>query len=114
MATYSELSKKYAQRIRSAITDDGFSRFQEVSTSKFRYSTTFDVLKEIRNEINNLVYERTQKPLSDSDKKRIYEHISRELRLPSYKYLSEQAIVKAASNDDLTDLIDAINDILQG
>ena len=114
MVTFSELSKKYAQRIRSAITNDGFNRLQEVSTSKFRSSGTFDVLKEIRNEINNLVYEENQKPLSDSDKKRIYEDISQELRLPRYKPLSEQAIVKAASNDDLTDLIDAINDIVQG
>ncbi len=114
MPTYSEFSKGYAQRIRSAITNDGFAGLEKISVSRFQYSRTLAVLKEIRNEINNLVYDQTRKPLSASDKERIYEHISQELRLSSHKYLSERAIVKAASNDDLTGLIDIVNDILRG
>ena len=83
MATYNEVSKRYVQRIRVALERDGFSGTRRITNFEFRYSNTFTVLKEIRDDINDLVYEKSQKPLSNTDKQKIYEGISEELRLPS-------------------------------
>lgn len=112
MATYDELSRKYVEKILNAIRQDNFQTTIRITSYDFKRSATFAVLKEIRSEINGVVYENTQRPLSDTDKNDLYRQISEKLGLPSYRQLSENKIIKATSNDDLTDLLDAIDSIL--
>lgn len=112
MATLNEQAKKYTDKILAAIRQDNFQTLIRITPYDFKRSATFEVLQVIRNEINGLVYEETNKPLSDTDKSELYRKISEQLRLPSYRQLSERVIIKATSDDGLTDLIDAINSIL--
>lgn len=113
MATYEELSRKYVDKILAAIKQDNFQKSIRITSYDFKPSATFAALREIRSEINGLVYQETQQPISEADKSNLYKQLSEKLGLPSYRQLSENTIVKAISNDDLADLIDAVNDIIK-
>lgn len=112
MPTYDDFSKKYAKQILEAFQRDGFTAYTKVSTQSLRGSSTVAALKSIKQEIDTLVYEGTSTRLSIADKNRIYEGLSLELRLPSLQ--KSISLCEAASNDDLTDLVDTVDNILKG
>ena len=82
--------------------------FQEV----IKNSKTLQTAKEIGREIDGLVYTASRQPLSDADKRAIKELIDRELGLPTR--MQKSFAVESASNDDLSDLADVIENILGG
>ncbi|ODS31580.1 MAG: hypothetical protein SCARUB_03301 [Candidatus Scalindua rubra] len=112
MATFQELGKQYARRIREAFIADGFSRFKSISPYDLKLSSTLRELKAIHSEIDRLVYTDTNESLSEADKNRIITEIQKELHLPTFR--QTEMIFKAASNDDLTDLANEIENILRG
>jgi len=113
MATFQELASKYAERIKAAISSDGFSSRSKLSPQDLRHSQTLREAKLIKQEIDGLVYSQSQKALTDADKRSIIEKIDGELGLPKNIQKSYH-IVEAASNDDLADLADEIENILGG
>ena len=113
MATFQELARDYAERIKGAISSDGFSDRSKVLPQDLRNSQTLREAKRIKQEIDGLVYTQSQKPLSDSDKRSIIEQIDNELGLPK-NIQKSYYIVESASNDDLADLADEIENILGG
>lgn len=112
MPTYEEFYRQYARRILEALERDGFSPFHRVTTMQLRGSYTLAELKRIKNEIDGLVYEGTTNRLSIEDRNRIYRGLSAELRLPTLQKSID--LCEAASNDDLTDLVGTIDNILKG
>ena len=112
MPTYEDFYKQYARRILQALERDGFSPYSRVTTAQLRGSSTLSELKAIKREIDGLVYEGTSNKLSIQDRNRIYRGLSEELRLPTLQKSIE--LCEAASNDDLTDLVDTIDNILKG
>lgn len=113
MATFQELEKEYAKRIKTKIVSDGFTSTSKVSPQDLLHSRTLQEAKKIRREIDLLVYSKSEKPLSESDKYKIIEGIDKELGLPK-KIERNFSIVESASNDDLADLADAIENMLGG
>ncbi len=112
MPTFEELSSQYAKRIFDAISKDGFKPYGRLTASDLRGSWTLAVLKEIRKEIDGLVYTKDQNPLTDFDKNKIHDGLARLLRLSSYQ--ESIKLTESASNDDFTDLVDTIDNILKG
>ncbi len=112
MATINELARQYAERISKAIAEDGFSRGTEISASVLRASKTIRAIKSVKTEIDELTYTETIKPISETDKGKIVAGIQKELRLPTQRQM--EIILEAASNDDLSDLADEIENILRG
>lgn len=112
MPSFDDFSKKYARQILEAFHRDGFTVYTRISVQNLRGSNTVSVLKSIKQEIDSLVYEGSTTTLSIADKNKIYEGLSRELRLPSLQKSAE--FCEAASNDDLTDLVDTVDNILKG
>lgn len=112
MATFQELASGYAKRIREAIALDGFTNRARVAPHEIRNSRTLQAAKEINREIDGLIYTESRQPLSDADKRTIKELIDRELGLP--RRLQKGFALEAASNDDLSDLADVIENILGG
>jgi len=112
MATFNELAKRYAQRILDAIAQDGFSEYTTITASALRASKTVQEIKTVKRNIDGLVYTETEKPISESDKTRIIIEIQKELHLPSQRQM--ELVLEAASNDDLSDLADEIENILKG
>lgn len=112
MPSFEELAAQYASRIRVALGEDRFSTKAFLGPGDVRSSRTLAVLKTIDGEINGLVMSDTKKPLTPEQKRRIYEGIARELGLVDLTI--GEAIVKAASNDDITDLVNYIDRIIRG
>ncbi len=112
MATYEDFYKQYAKRILAAIGKDGFSPYSRITASQLRGSNTLSELKSIKQAIDGLVYEGTDNHLSTEDRNRIYRGLSQALRLPTLQKSID--LCEAASNDDLTDLVDTIDNILKG
>ncbi|PHR68283.1 hypothetical protein [Alcanivorax sp.] len=112
MASFNELAKEYAQRIKQAIKRDGFSHGRKITGSNVQGSETLREAKAIKRDIDNLVYTSSNQPLTPQDRKRIIEQIDRELGLP--KRIIEEGFVTNASNDDFSDLADEIENILKG
>lgn len=112
MATFNELAKQYTQRILAAIRQDGFSKYTKITASSLSSSKTIQELRSVRKDINELVYIEGRKPLSEADKTRIIVEIQKELHLPTQRQM--ELIFEAASNDDLSDLADEIENILKG
>lgn len=112
MPTFSELGKGYAERIRAALAKDGFTTSSRVSASDLIYSATLRELKAIKIDIDGLVYTESRKALTESDKGRILAEIQKQLYLPNLRQM--ERMIKAASNDDLSDLADEIDNILKG
>ena len=112
MATFNELAKQYAQRIKDSIRRDGFRLNQRITRSDIISSQTLSESKAVKREIDNLVYQNNNQPLTDVDKHRIIEQIDSELGLPKRK-LNEE-FVSNASNDDFSDMADEIENILKG
>ncbi len=110
MPSFDELSKQYAERIRAAARLDGNISY---TLSNITKSYLLQTLKSIKNEIDSLVYESSTRPLSIEDKNRILRDISVKLNASAYRQLSEHILIKAASNDGLSDLIDIVNQILR-
>lgn len=100
MATFQELARDYARRIREAIASDGFTRGAKASPQDLRNSKTLQEAKKIRREIDGLVYTQNNNPLSEADKRRIKELVDQELGLP--KKIQEGYGIESASNDDLS------------
>lgn len=113
MATFQELARDYAKRIKEAISSDGFTSRSRISPQDLRGSRTLREAKTIKREIDGLVYTQNQKPLSDADKRNIIEQIDQELGLPR-RIEKRYHIVESASNDDLSDLADEIENVLGG
>lgn len=113
MATFQELAKDYAKRIKDAMVSDGFTSKSKISSQDLRNSKTLQEAKQIKRDIDGLVYTQSRKPLSEDDKRKIFEQIDKELGLPK-KIQKSQYIVESASNDDLSDLADVIENILGG
>ena len=112
MATFQELASGYAKRIREAIALDGFTNRTRVASHEIKNSKTLQTAKEIGREIDGLVYTASRQPLSDADKRAIKELIDRELGLPTR--MQKSFAVESASNDDLSDLSDFIENIIGG
>lgn len=112
MATFNELAQQYAQRILAAISQDGFSKYTKITASSLSVSRTIQEIKSVKSDIDSLVYTKSRKPLSEADKTRIIIEIQKELRLPSQRQM--EMVFEAASNDDLSDLADEIENILKG
>lgn len=112
MASFQELAQGYAKRIKQAITSDNFNRFR-ILTQDLRYSKTLREAKAIKSEIDSLVYSESNKPIGEDDKRKIIELIDQELGLVR-KSQKGYHLVEAASNDDLSDLADEIENILGG
>lgn len=112
MPTFQELASSYAQRIRDAVELDGFQAKNKIISEEIKKSRTLQVAKDINREIDGLVYTSNNQPLSESDKRAIKELIDRSLRLP--KIRQEGYALEAASNDNLSDLADVIENILSG
>jgi len=112
MPTYSELAKQYSDRIKSALAKDGFTVTSRISASNLRYSATLKELKAIKSDIDSLVYTESRKSLSENDKSRVLVEIQQELHLPNLRQMEN--LVESASNDDLSDLADEIENILKG
>lgn len=113
MATFQELARDYAKRIKDAIASDGFTSRSRVSPQDLRNSRTLQEAKKIKREIDDLIYTQSKKPLSEEDKRKIIEGIDQELGLPKNIQKSYN-IVESASNDDLADLADVIENVLGG
>ncbi|WP_010605706.1 hypothetical protein [Pseudoalteromonas maricaloris] len=113
MATFQELARNYAERIRSAIASDGLSNRTKVYADDLRGSNTLLEAKRIKREIDSLVYSGSNTPLSEADKRDILERLNQELGLPTHRQKSF-GIVESASNDDLADLADEIENVLGG
>jgi len=113
MATFQELARDYAKRIKDAIASDGFTSRSKISPQDLRNSRTLQEAKKIKREIDDLIYTQSKLPLSEDDKRRIIEQIDQELGLPKNIQKSYN-IVESASNDDLADLADEIENVLGG
>ena len=112
MATFQELARDYAERIRKNIELDRFSGYYKIPVESIRNSRTLQEAKAIKREIDQLVYINSNLPLSESDKDAIKGLIDRELGLP--QNLLKSYAIESASNDDLADLADAIENVLRG
>ena len=113
MATFQDLAKDYAKRIKEAIASDGFTGISRISPQNLLYSRTLQEAKEIKSEIDGLVYSKDNKPLSEDDKHNLIEQIYQELGLPR-RIQKNHNIIESASNDDLSDLADEIENLLGG
>lgn len=113
MATFPERAKDYAKRIREAIASDGFTSRSKISPQDLLNSKTLREAKDIKRAIDGLIYTQSKKPLSENDKRQIIEQIDQELGLPR-KIQKGYNIVESASNDDLSDLADEIENVLGG
>lgn len=112
MPTFQELASGYAKRIRDAIEIDKFTNRKQILAHEIKNSRTLQVAKDISREIDGLVYTNNNQPLSEADKRAIKELIDRALQLP--RRLHEGYSLEAASNDNLSDLADVIENILSG
>lgn len=113
MTTLQELAKNYAKRIKDAITSDGFANQTRIKNRDFRSSKTLQEAKKIKQEIDGLVYTQSNKPLTDDDKRKIIKEIDQELGLQR-NIQKSYSVVESASNDDLSDLADEIENVLSG
>lgn len=112
MASFNELAKAYANRIRQAIRSDGFIPERTITGTSVQRSETLKEAKLVKREIDNLVYTKSNQALTPQDKKLIIEQVDQELGLP--KRIVEKSFVINASNDDFSDLADEIENILKG
>lgn len=113
MATIQELARGYAKQIKDAIASDGFTSRARVSPQELQNSKTLIELRKVKREIDGLIYTPSNKPISDIDKRNIIEQVDQELGLPTTAQKSFN-IVESASNDDLSDLADVIENVLGG
>ncbi len=111
MPTYSALAKQYSDRIKSALTKDGFTVSSRISPSSLRNSATLKELRAIRTDIDGLVYTEFGKSLSENDKNRVIGQIQKELSMPDPMRMEKQ--VKSAKNDLLPELAETIQNILK-
>lgn len=106
--SFKAVGLEYAERIRAAVrTDTAHGRLS--SPDSFRSSDTLAELKEISRELDMLVESTTNKPLSDQDKRTILEHTDADLRLRPGQ---SRDFIKAASNDQIADVLDKIDQLL--
>ena len=112
MATIDELSRGYVQRILAAVARDGFTEYSNITTASLYQSEILTELKGINQEIEKLVYADSDKPLSPADKIKIKDKVKQILRPRSPEKIG--LIFESASNDALTNLADAIENILKG
>lgn len=112
MPTYQELAQRYAERLQSAIREDGFTRVTTLSEAQLRSSATLRALKKIKDDIDGLVVEDTGESLSESNKWQMYRLIAEELGLSRDAPLRKSAM--SASNDDLADLVNDVEALLDG
>jgi len=113
MASFQELARQYAKRIREAINADGFNSRSKVSPKDLQGSETLAEAKRVKRDIDGLVYTQSRKQLSEQEKRKLIKQIEEELGLPQNIQKSHN-IVESASNDDLSDLADEIENILGG
>jgi hypothetical protein len=113
VATFDELAKQYAARLKKSIASDGFIAHGEVSPEELKTSETLREAKSIKGEIDGLSYTSSGKPLSDADKQIIVERIDEELGR-SFEIRKSVPVFESASNDDLSKLADVIESILRG
>lgn len=113
MATLQGLAKGYAKRIKDAIVSDGFTSRSRIDPQDLRNSRTLQEAKKIKHEIDGLIYTQSKKPVTEDDKRKITEKIDHELGFPR-NIQKIYNIVESASNDDLSDLADEIENVLGG
>lgn len=116
MPTSKELAKKYAQRIRDNVHKDGFYLNSKIKITWFRESHTYFEIQRINQEIDNLIYadNTTEEAikLSFEDKNRIYRLLSEELNTLAMQDGAD--FRESASNDNLTELLEIVNNLLKG
>jgi len=113
MATFLDLALGYAEKIQEALRKDRIStRGVILSSYNVKRTFTYSALVDIIQNIDLLVYTENSKPLSKEDKDRIYGLIQENLSLPRNFSITES--IAKASNDDLTDLISTIDNMLKG
>lgn len=113
MAKMKELAKKYANRIKVAINSDGFPTNKKIDPNDLINSNTQQEIKAVKRDIDGLIYEQSKQRLTEDDKRKIIDEINRELGLPRTIQKSDQ-LSESASNDDLSDLADAVENMLRG
>lgn len=113
MPTYDELAKIYAKRIKDAIRSDGFSLGESISVNDLRTSSTLREAKAVKRAIDNLIFTDSNKALSEDNKRSLVVKVNQELGLGGDFYKSH-LFIESASNDDLSDLADEIENILSG
>ncbi|WP_136484964.1 hypothetical protein [Vibrio sp. H11] len=113
MATFNELARQYAKRIRDAIDADGFNNRSKIGPKDLQGSQTLAEAKRVKRDIDGLVYTASQQTLSEQDKRKIIKQIEEELGIPQNIQKSRN-IFESASNDDLADLADEIENVLSG
>lgn len=110
MPTFEELGKSYASRIRTSMQRDGFLVKPRFSPVTFRSTETYSELRAIARDIDNLVMTDTKKPLSPEQRQTLYREIAEELGATT---LLIESTIRCASNDDTSDLVDYIYDLLR-
>jgi len=113
MATIQELARDYAKRIKNAIASDGFTNRARVSPQELQNSKTLIEVRKVKREIDGLIYIPSNERINDIDKRNLIEQIDQELGLPRTVQKSF-SIIESASNDDLSDLADVIENVLGG
>lgn len=113
MATLKELAQRYAKRIKDAIIADGFPTNKKINPKDLINSKTQQEIKAVKRDIDGLIYDINKQRLTEDDKRQIIDEINRELGLPRTIQKSDQ-LSESASNDDLSDLADAVANMLRG
>ncbi|HUY33164.1 MAG TPA: hypothetical protein VMV69_10310 [Pirellulales bacterium] len=114
MAKFSDISKDYAARIRTAVTRDRFTKSASASISNVRSSTVLSEFKTIASALNH-DWKVDDEPLTEEQKKTILRGIAENLGLDDPTALFP--VFKSASNDNHTDMVvdvvNIVNDILK-
>ncbi|GGQ19067.1 hypothetical protein [Shewanella litoralis] len=113
MATLQGLAHDYAKRIKDAIKSDGFINKSKIDPKDFINSKTQQEIKAVKRDIDGITYQLTNKAITEDDKRIIIDEINRELGLPRTVQKNFQ-LNESASNDDLSDLADVIENMLGG
>lgn len=78
MATFQELAKRYAKRIRLGTRKEG-KKIASLTESHVKQSPTAQALKDVAMDINDLTYTGNSQPLNNDDRQKLSELISEEL-----------------------------------
>lgn len=110
MATFRELGGQYAEKVKAAIARDGFTRSTYLSAYTLRGTHVVGALREIAASLDR---ERTidGKPLTEEEKCAIAREAGLALGLPRPEEFNLS--IRAASNDEYTQLVEHISSLLR-
>jgi len=110
MTSFNEIGKDYANRVVTAIRQDGFTKTASLSTASLSGAHVVTALREISRELDTK-WTIDGKRLTEDQQRAIAVEAGRELGLdrPDVFHLA----VKAASNDAYMELVEHISDIIK-